>query len=71
MQEIELYICNSGMDSFLQSIFHEIDIQDDNNNILESIGCSKISKDFNNLFVKLDKLHKIPNLEQPINSFGI
>ena len=34
MQEIELYICNSGMDSFLQSIFHEIDIQDDNNNIL-------------------------------------
>lgn len=46
-------------------------ITDDNNNILESIGCSKISKDFNNLFVKLDKLHKIPNLDQPINSFGI
>ena len=46
-------------------------ITDDNNNILESIGCSKISKDFNNLFVKLDKLHKIPNIDQPIKSFGI
>ena len=31
MQEIELYICNSGLDSFLKSIFQEVSVQNDEN----------------------------------------
>lgn len=43
----------------------------DENNILGNIGCSKISKDCITLFKKLNKKHKIQDLDQPINSFGV